>query len=337
MEKIVRMGIVGTGMIVDWIMGDVAKARSVRVTAIASRSLERARAAAARYGIETAYGSYEEMAQSDLVDLVYIATPNNRHFDDAMLMMAHGKAVLCEKPMPLYEDECRRMIDFAREKNVFLMEGLWTRFFPAVARVRELLEAGTIGEVRHVESAFLCNTNYDDSKKDHRLFSMKLGGGSLLDLGIYCLGATTMALGANVKALQSLVMPAPTGADMRASVQMQYDNGATAHFTCGFDLSGRATEFIYGSKGSIEMDNFLSPTALTLRLDDGERREYRFPAENRGHWHQFEHVAQCLMSGKTESPLMPLSESLLMSRLMTRLRHDWGMIYPEEMRGGDAQ
>ena len=101
MEKPVRMGILGTGMIVDWIMGDIERAPSVRVAAIASRSLERARAAASKYGIETAYGSYEEMAQSDQVDLVYIATPNNRHYDDAMLMMTHGKAVLCEKPMPL--------------------------------------------------------------------------------------------------------------------------------------------------------------------------------------------------------------------------------------------
>ena len=179
--------------------------------------------------------------------------------------------------------------------------------------------------------------DYDDSKKDHRLFSMKLGGGSLLDLGIYCLGATVMALDTRVKTVQSLFMPAPTGADMRASVQMQYESGATAHFTCGFDLTGRATEFIYGSKGSIELDGFLSPTALTLRLNSGETRDYRFPAEKRGHWHEFEHVAECLLSGKTESPLMPLSESLMMSRLMTRLRHDWGVIYPEETRGGDAR
>ena len=229
------------------------------------------------------------------------------------------------------------MIDFARERRVFLMEGLWTRFFPAVARVRALLEEGAIGEVRHVESAFLCGVDYDDSKKDHRLFSMKLGGGSLLDLGIYCLGATVMALGANVRTVQSLFVPAPTGADMRASVQMQYETGATAHFTCGFDLTGRATEFIYGSKGSIELDGFLSPTALTLRLSGGETREYRFPAEKRGHWHEFEHVAECLLNGKMESPLMPLSESLAMSRLMTRLRHEWGVIYPEETRGGDAR
>ncbi len=330
MEKPVRMGILGTGMIVDWIMKDIARASSLRVTAIASRSLERAQAAAARYGIETAYGSYEAMAQSDQVDLVYIATPNSRHFADAMLMMTHGKHVLCEKPMPLCERECREMIECARKHRVFLMEGLWTRFFPATARVRELIDGGVIGEVRHVESCFLCDVSYDDSKKDHRLFSLELGGGALLDLGVYCLGATFMALGTNVKTVQSLFAPAPTGADMRSSVQLQYENGATAHFTSGFDLTGRALETISGTKGSIELSGFLSPTALTLRLNTDETREYTFPKEERGHWHQFEHVARCLLEGKSESPLMPLDESLAMSRLMTALRHEWGVIYPQE-------
>lgn len=333
MDKPVRMGILGTGMIVDWIMGDIAKAESICVTAIASRNPERAQAAAARYGIATAYGSYEEMAESNQVDLVYIATPNSRHFADARLMMTHGKHVLCEKPMPLCESECRELIECAQQHNVFLMEGVWTRFFPAVARVRELIESGVIGEVRHVESCFLCPVSYDDSKKDHRLFLPELGGGALLDLGIYCLGATFMALGTKVKTVQSLFVPAPTGVDMRSSVQLQFEGGATAHFTSGFDLSGRALETISGTKGSIELDGFLSPTALTLRLNTCEMREYTFPKEARGHWHQFEHVARCIQSGKRESPLMPLSESLAMSRVMTVLRHEWGVIYPQEMKG----
>lgn len=326
----VRMGILGTGMIVDWIMGDIARAQSIRVTAIASRSLERAQAAAARYGIETAYGSYEEMAQSDQVDLVYIATPNSCHADHAKLMMAHGKHVLCEKPMPLCERECRELIECAKKHQVFLMEGLWTRFFPATARVRELIEDGVIGEVRHVESCFLCPVTYDDSKKDHRLFSPGLGGGALLDLGVYCLGAVFMALGTHIKTVQSLFVPAPTGVDMRSSVQLQFEGGATAHFTSGFDLSGRALETISGTKGSIELDSFLSPTALTLRLNTGEVREYTFPKESRGHWHQFEHAAHCVQAGQCESPLMPLSESLAMSRVMTALRHEWGVVYPQE-------
>ena len=335
MTDVIRMGIMGTGMIVDWIMNDIRKASNIRVTAIASRSLDRAREAAVRYGIETAYGSYEELAQSDCVDLVYVATPNSEHCANALAAMAQGKHVLCEKPMALNESECARMIECARRNHVFLMEGVWTRFFPAVRRISTLLEQGAIGEIRHVESAFLCRAPYDESKSGHRLFSLKLGGGSLLDLGIYTLAATVMALGTRPERIQSLCVPAPTGADMRACVQMLYPSGATAHFTCGFDLMGQAREVISGSDGYIEVNGFLSPTSFVLANASGERAEYSFPQEARGHWHEFEHAARCMLEGRTESPLMPLEESLDMARIMTALRREWGVFYPGEKGGID--
>lgn len=149
-----RVGLLGPGRIVDRVMVDMHNAKDVVITAVASRSLERAQKAAARYGIPHTYGSYEEMARSTEVDLVYIATPHPFHVEQACLMMRHGKHILCEKPMTVNDAGSEKMIACARENRVFLMEAMWTRFMPATVKARELLEAGTIGTIRHMFGDF---------------------------------------------------------------------------------------------------------------------------------------------------------------------------------------
>lgn len=324
MEELVRVGVLGPGRIVRRVMSDFHRARGVQLTAVASRDLFRAQAAAREYGAARAFGSYEELAAASDVDLVYIATPHNLHCEQALMMMRAGKHVLCEKPMAPSFGEVSRMVRCAREHGVFLMEAMWTRFFPACAQLRALLEAGEVGEVTHVWAEFNC-AGYADLDPAGRALNPDLAGGALLDLGVYPLMAVTMALGWQPTRVQGLCERAHTGVDRRAAIQMQFASGATAQISCALDAMGQAREVIYGTRGAIEVPDFYHPTRLILRRQDGASVEYRFPDENEGHFREFEHAAHLIRAGRLESPLMPLAESLAVSSIMTDLLAEWSL------------
>ena len=327
MEKI-RMGILGAGRIMDRVIVDMHNAKKITVTAIAARELSRARTAADRYGVPLAYGSYEELAESDQVDLVYIATPHPLHAEQAVRMMRAGKHVLCEKPMTVTPEEARLMIDCARENKVFLMEAMWTRFTPAMKEALRQIREGAIGEVRHVYGDFsYYNSNPDPAD---RVFAPELAGGALLDLGVYPLMACTSLLGADPEQVHAVCRKTEQGVDMRTCVQMMYADGKTAQFMCGMDASCDNTLRILGTKGFIVMPEFWHPWAFTLYQNGAEPRAFTFAQEHEGHHYEFDHAAECILGGLTESPVVPLSESLQVSELCTRARHDMGIFYPSE-------
>lgn len=319
----VRLGIVGPGRIVGRVMPDMMNSSEIEITAVASRSLERAQEAAGKYGIPLAYGSYEEMAMSDQVDLVYIALPHPFHCETACLMMRHGKHVICEKPMTVNDAEAARMIQCARENNVFLMEAMWTRFVPATLKAKELVAAGAIGEIRHMFADFAFRGAYDE--KD-RVYAMDLAGGALLDLGVYPLMAMTN-FRKPVKA-SALAHKAPTGVDMRMSVQMLFENGVTGQFFCAMDVSGEQSMFLYGTEGIIEIPAFWTADTVILRRNGCKEEIYRYPHEFENYHYEFDHAAQCIRQGLKESPMVPLDESLAVSRICTELRKETGILYP---------
>ena len=327
MTQNIRVGVLGPGGIVRRVMKDFHSGRGYELTAVASRSAERAERAARAYGAKYAFDSYEALAACDEVDLVYVAVPHPFHCPLSIRMMEHGKHVLCEKPMALNERETRLMADCAREHGVFLMEAMWTRCFPAMRELVRLVRAGEIGQVSHIYATFpaVC-----DEDPESRLFKPALGGGALLDIGVYPLMACTQLLGWEPESVQGACQYASTGVDMRISMQLRYPGGATAQLMAGMDVCGPSQMLVYGTKGHIHMDNFWHPTSFMVHPLDGKEREYAFPPENEGYHHEFEEAARCIREGLTESPLVTLEESIAVARITEKLRRDAGIIYPGE-------
>ena len=326
--KKIHLGIIGAGGIVARVMKDMHRLENVEVTAIAARDLKRAQAVAEQYHIPHAYGSYLELAQCREVDLAYIATPHNFHAEQAMMLMRHGKHVICEKPMALNPIQVQQMIDCARENGVFLMEAMWTRFQPCVQKLMQLLQDGVIGDVRHVFGEFSwCAGAYDPAS---RLFDPALAGGALLDLGVYPLMVSMQILGSELETIQSLCRKTPEGVDMHTSVQMQYPNGAIAQFFCGMDACGNDYMQIFGTKGHIMVPCFWKPKAFTLCVNGQENQTFTFDFVDEPYHYEFDHAAACIQQGLMESPVMPLAESLKASQICTEIRHHHGIFYPGE-------
>ena len=323
----IRVGVLGPGRIVRRVMKDFHTGRGYALTAVASRSPERARTAAQAYGAAYAFDSYEALAACDQVDLVYIAVPHPFHCPLAIQMMEHGKHVICEKPMALNERETRAMADCARSQGVFLMEAMWTRFFPAMKKLVSLVKGGAVGRVNHVYAVFSGASAYDPAS---RAFDPALGGGALLDIGVYPLMACTQLLGWQPESVQGACQYAPSGVDMRMAAQLKFPGGATAQILGGMDACAPSHLMVYGTEGFIVMDNFWHPDAFTLTGADGRRESYAFPAENEGFHHEFEEAARCIRAGLHESPLMTWEESIAVSRITEGLRREAGILYPGE-------
>lgn len=327
MADLIRVGILGPGRIVRRVMTDFHNAQGVCLMAVASRSLARAQEAAQQYGAKYAFGSYEELAACDEVDLVYVATPHPFHCEHAILMMSHGKHVLCEKPMALDEAQTLRMTQYAKEHGVFLMEAMWTRFFPAMDDMRARIAAGEIGEIRHIFSVFSGSNQVDP---ESRLYNPALAGGAMLDIGVYPLMACTDLLGWQPEKVQGLYRVTETGVDGAMSVQLQYAGGATAQIMTAFDAASPSQLQIYGTKGHIVMPEFWRPTAYELTTLAGETTRHAFRPENEGHHYEFEEAARCIREGLTESPRMTHEESVAIARITQALRHEAGVFYPGE-------
>ncbi len=267
-EKI-RLGILGAGRIVDRVMKDMHCLENLEITAIAARDSARAQAAAGRYGIPNAYGSYLELAQSKEVDLIYIATPHPFHAQQSILMMNHGKHVICEKPMAINHHEVQQMMDCAKENHVFLMEAMWTRFLPCVQEAARMVRDGMIGEVMNIFGEFSWHAQEYDP--EDRVFNLELAGGGLLDLGVYPLMLCMQFLGSNPRKVQSLCRKSKEGVDMHMSIQMQYPSGAIAQLFCGMDACGNDYMQIFGTKGYIFMPACWHPKKFKL-CSDGQNQ-----------------------------------------------------------------
>lgn len=326
-NKKIRLGILGAGRIVDRVMKDMHRLENVEITAIAARDAVRAQAAAQRYGIPNAYGSYPELAQSKEVDLVYIATPHPFHAQQSILMMSHGKHVICEKPMAINHHEVQQMIDCAKENNVFLMEAMWTRFLPCVQELSRIIKDGVIGEVKNIFGEFSWHAQEYDP--EDRVFKLELAGGGLLDLGVYPLMLCMQFLGRNPEKVQSLCRKSKEGVDMHMSVQMQYPSGAIAQFFCGMDACGNDYMQIFGTKGYITMPASWHPKEFTLYPGGQDKQLFTFKDQgNEAYHYEFDHAAECILQGMKESPVIPLEESLIAARICTDIRFEHGIIYP---------
>jgi predicted dehydrogenase len=313
MTEPLRWGLIGTGWIADSFAADLAFTDSGRVVAVGSRRIETANRFADRFDIPNRHASYEALVADPEVDVVYVATPHPMHHRDTLLALKAGKPVLVEKPFTMNAAEARELVVVARAEKLFLMEAMWTRFLPHIAEIRRLIADGALGEIVTVSAD---HGQWFAKDPDFRLFAPELGGGALLDLGVYPVSFASMLLG-TPSTIMALIEPAFTGVDGQTSMLFGYDSGAQAILSCTSLAKSPTRAVIVGTEARIEIDgDFYTPTAFTLITRAGERTRYDEPHQGRGMWHQADEVARCLREGLLESPLMPLDESVSIMQTM---------------------
>lgn len=323
----VRLGIAGPGRIVHRVMADLRKAEHIEIAAVASRSIERAEAAAAEFGIPHAFGSYEELAASNAVDLVYVAVPHPFHCALARLFLTGGKHVIVEKPFALNAGEAREMIDCARANNRYLMEAMWSRFFPAAQALKALIRSGALGDIRLITADFAFRTTPD---YEDRLFKRALGGGALLDVGVYPLSLICFYKGALPEEVQVLSTKAETGVDSLCSFQVQFADGAVGQGFAGLEVTTDQTMKLYGTEGWAELPDFWHPTRFMVHSPGQAPRLCEFAPENEGHHNEFEYATRAILAGQTDQCVIPLAESLKIMEIMDAMRVKMGVHYPGE-------
>lgn len=314
-ETPLRWGIMGTGGIASAFAQDLKLTGSGVVTAVGSRKAESADAFGARLGIPARHSSYEALANDPDVDIVYVATPHPMHHGNARLALEAGKPVLVEKPFTMDAAEARDLVGLARDRGLFLMEAMWTRFLPHVRHIRELLPS--LGDVVTVSAD---HGQWFAEDPAFRLFAPELGGGALLDLGIYPVSFASMVLGAPDR-VAAMVTPAFTGVDAQMSMLFGYKSGAQAVLSCTLSAVSPTTAAIVGTEARIEVEGpFYAPASFTLIQRDGERTRHEYADEGRGLRHQADEVARLLAEGAIESPLMPLDETVSIMATMDEVR-----------------
>lgn len=322
----IRWGILGTGSIAHTFAGDFPHVPRAELAAVASRSLEKAQAFAGQCGAERAYGSYLELLDDEDIDVVYIATPHPHHRDLALAAIERGKATLVEKAFTTTLAGTRQVIDAARQAGVFCMEAMWTRFLPAVAAAREIVAWGRIGEVLGVQGDLSAYRKFDTRD---RLFAKELGGGALLDLGVYPISFAQSFLG-TAKTVQCVGRSAPNGVDVSAALSIEYVTGGLAALSCAFDAHGAGRIAIHGTKGWIDVQpRFHHPTTLSVHRSGVVPRIIEANFVGRGYAHEIDEVNECLLEGLTESTTMPLSDTLETMRVIEESHRQLGLEHHE--------
>lgn len=326
-NQTIKWGIMGTGWIAEKFAADLAHVSNGEGLAAGSRTLESAKKFADKFGLPRAYGSYEELVNDPDIDAIYVATPHPYHRDNVLTALNAGKAVLCEKPFTVNSAELEPLIKSAREKQLFLMEAMWTRFLPPIVQVRKWLEEGRIGEVKLVQAEFGFQSDWNP---EGRLLNPQLGGGALLDAGIYPVSLASMIFGTEPEQIWSTVDIGSTGVDEHFSILMDYGQGraASLHGAIRLDLTNGAS--IYGTEGMIYIPSFLNATEAFLRVTGQEEVKYTDDRASVGYAFEAEEVGRCLIQGLKESPVIPLAESLSILKLLDQIRAQWGLKYPFE-------
>ncbi len=323
----VRWGLIGPGSIANSFATGLRAVPGASLNAVASRDRDRAAAFAARYGAATAYGNVEDLAADPAVDAIYIATPHPHHAAVARICLAAGKAVLCEKPITMNAGELVELIELAKARRVFLMEAMWTRFLPIMGRVRAWLAEGAIGEPRLVQADFGCRNGWDPAG---RWLNPALGGGALLDVGIYVLAFGYQVFGAQPERIAGFAHLGATGVDEQAAMMLRWSGGRLASLTCAVRTNTPHVARINGTDGSIVIPDFWHATSATLTTSAGRSEAVTLPFAANGYEYEAIEVGRCLAAGLVESPVMGWDESLSIQRSMDELRRQWGLVYPGE-------
>jgi predicted dehydrogenase len=322
----IRWGIVGAGKIAHSFAKDMALVADNRLCAVASRSLNKASEFADLYGAEHAFGSYDELFKSDVVDVVYIATPHTAHADLSIRAMDHKKHVLCEKPMGVNGDEVKQMLTSAKENKVFLMEALWSRFNPTIKRVKQLVDDGQIGTVAYLKADFAFYGL--DRDKFGRILNPNLAGGTILDIGIYPIFLSYLLMGMP-KSITAQSQFYETGIESQTAMIFEYENAQALLFSslaCNSEMKAE----IAGSAGSLFINPRWHEASSYITEKDGNEELVTLEKIGKGYTYEIEEVASCINSGQLESKLWSHQNTTDLCRLLDTVREKAGIKFPFE-------
>lgn len=327
MNKI-RWGILGTGTIAHKFASDLKRVENAELIAVGSRSLQSAEVFSKEFSIPLSFGSYEELAACDEIDIVYIATPNNLHHPNASLCLNYGKAVLCEKPFALNAKQASEMIGLARRKNVFLMDALWTKFLPHYQKMIEMVKSGELGEIKMVRANFGFQSN---AQPNSRLLNPELGGGSLMDIGIYNVFTAVDILGAPDEISVS-TNSTEQGIDEQCAVVFKYHHGAMASLFSSISTNLETEVEICGTLGRLKLTAPFYDSSSVLEHDaDGKKTVIQTEKEEGlGYQYEARHATACLLKGSTQSAVVPHAFSILLMQTLDRIRNLAGIVFPNE-------
>ncbi len=323
----IRWGILGTGKIAHLFAEDLALLPDAELAAVGSRAQATADAFGDAFDVPRRHASYDALAADDTIDIVYIATPHTAHAGNALRCLTAGRAVLCEKPFALNEDEAHQMVDAARTTNLFLMEALWTRFLPIMHDVERLLDDGAIGPPQWLQADICAHFPFDP---EHRVYDPALGGGALLDLGVYPVMLAHHLLGPP-DAITTTAVMGRTGVDEQDAIIFQYEAGQQAILSASMRTDGARLATIGGPEGQIQIHRpWWKGSHLTLTHADKSTETIARPYAGNGYQFEAAHVMACLREGRRESPVMPLDASLRIMHTLDAIRAEWDLVYPAE-------
>ena len=327
MDKI-RWGILATGWIADQLAEAIISQPDADCLAVGSRSQESADKFGDKWNIPRRYPTYEALAADPDVDVIYIATPHNLHYENMKLCLNAGKHVLCEKPLTVNAAQAQECLDLAKEKGLFLMEAMWMKFIPAIQQMQEWVANGRIGIVQLLQANFAFNIPFNPNG---RLYDPALAGGALLDMGIYPATLAHLVLGKPARILSAAHL-GETGVDELNTAIWQYADGAQAVLTSTQRLERPCDAFITGSQGYIKLHaNFWHSRTLTFKQSGQEAEVVQIPYEGNGYGYQVREVHACLRAGKLESAVVTQADTLEIMTLLDEMRGQWGLVYPQEL------
>ena len=324
-----RIGIIGCGNIAGTLASTMVKmGDGIQLVAAASRDIAKAEEFASRFGIEKAYGSYEELYQDEDIDLVYIAVPHSHHKKEMIDAINHGKAVLCEKAFCVNAAEAEEVFALAKEKRVFVAEAIWTRYMPSRKRIDEIISSGQIGRVVSISA----NLGYKIFQKQ-RISDPKLAGGALLDVGVYPLNFAMMFAHSDLSSITGLAN-IKDGVDSRNSISLLFKDGSMASIYSDTEMISDRKGIIYGTEGTIVIENINNPEKLTVYNGDRnpvELSSETFEHEINGYEYEIRECAECLEKGLLEPPSMPWAETVRVLKVTDSLRSIWGIKLASEI------
>jgi len=330
MKATINWGIIGLGKIAKKFAKDIKATSNAQLHVVASRSLEKAKDFAKEYDATYAFGSYEDLLTCPDLDAVYIATPHPYHHEHTLLCLEASIPVLCEKPFAINERQVQKMIAKAKEKDVFLMEALWTHFLPTMAKLKELLAEDVIGELLSVRADFGFKAPFLPEK---RLFNRNLGGGALLDIGIYPVFLALFLMDYPDEIIAAARI-GKTQVDEEIGIIFKYENGQMAHLHSTLSARTNTEAFIYGTKGVIHLpERWFTPTDVIVQLYGQKEADFQtisFDYASTGFEYEIEEASRCILEGKTEHEKMSWDFSLKLIRLLDTIRKKIGLTYPED-------
>lgn len=323
----INWGILSTGTIAQRMAKALECVNDANLLAVASRYKEKADDFAKQYNVSRSYGSYEELALDPDIDIVYIGTPNTSHYENMLLCLNNGKNVICEKPFTLNARQAQEVIDLAKSKNLFLMEAHKSYFLPGIKKVKDLIKNNAIGNIVLLQANFCIKPPYN---KEHRMFNLELGGGALLDIGVYTISFAIDLLGNPIE-IHSNTTIGETGADIFNAITLKHSDNITSILCCGFNAAAPREALILGDNGYIKIhEPFHQAPKITLKSGHDNLIEIDTSFVGNGLNYEAQQATDYLKQGKTECTEFPLAKTIETLKVVDFIRSQYDIKYPQE-------